>query len=386
MGILDLSSWSAPPFEGLENADPTQMRQGRVATRWKSTASPADIYCYLRARFGRPNGILTYVVPPASNNIFHWHYYFTSGEEDLHIKGVSSRVEFLAFASGRISDREWSELLVRMKADFRSFGPGMKDIRNGLEHWKVFVNPYYRLEKIISELHARLDAIDLEFSDLPELPEKAEEMDKFREAMDELGKRYSEAAEFGMSLRMMIPVWAEAFVNLLIFLLAKPDLRESRRLYENVLRQEIDVRILGLHLHCNGFATPLDRESNEVRDFLRVMNARNDLLHGNVDPKRLAIDEIYFDGKMPIFKRYQTMSERSFVPRLRLLEPQDVKDDILRVSTFILYVLRQLEPPIKEEVEIYMENEFPGWREDNGRPGILFDNGVVDYSIPLAEK
>ena len=36
--------------------------------------TPIDLYVYLKARFGRPNGIQTILRAPHSDNLFHWQY------------------------------------------------------------------------------------------------------------------------------------------------------------------------------------------------------------------------------------------------------------------------------------------------------------------------
>jgi hypothetical protein len=67
---------------------------------------------------------------------------------------------------------------------------------------------------------------------------------------DEITKRWGEVAGkysqgFGLcfGIRSMLPVMAEAFVNLLLYVLMRPEIRADQRLKENVFRQPIDVRI-----------------------------------------------------------------------------------------------------------------------------------------------
>lgn len=344
--------------------------------------APVDAYCYLHARFGKPNGLMMLAVPPDSENIFHWHWSLRSGDETIEIQGVGATVEYMIASVAPLTPDDGKTLTRELKADFARFGAGMKEVRQELEKWTVFVNPYFRLERIVADLHARLAGIKLHRGPLPDAPDEEEELTAFQSLVRKVGKRYADAVQLGTSLRMISPVWAESFVNLVIFLLSKPEVRNIPRLYDDLLRREIDVRIMALHLHCDGFTAPVDRSHEAVRDFLTVMNSRNDMLHGNVDPKRLAVDEIYFAGKMPIFKRRQTLMERVFDPQLKYVEPDAVILDIYRIEAFIDYVLSLLEPDYRESVKRVMGNQYPGWRADTGRPGILFGDMLVSYSLP----
>lgn len=384
MTLFDVELWQAPPLKDAAERVRTRARGVRSRSLWVpyDSLTPADAYCYLKARFGKPNGFVMLAAPPSSDNIIHWHYTVVSDDDSLEIQGISAYVQFMAFTDTPLVDDSWHELVRRLKADFSRFGAGMKEVRRSLERWTVFVNPYYRLEHIVADFHERLDGLDLDSQALPGLPTQEEEIQRWHELMGALSSKYEEATQIGTALRMITPVWGESFVNLVIFLLTKEDVRSNDRLYDSLLRKEIDVRVAALHLHCDGFRMRVEPSNDAVRDFLTVMNSRNDFLHGNVDPKGLAVDEIYFDGMMPIFKRNQTFAERSLVPQLKHVEPAAAKQDIYRVEAFIAHVLDCLEPPVRGDVTRFMENPLPGWRQDTGRPGILFSKIVLDLILP----
>ena len=67
-----------------------------------SVCASAHVYCYLRARFGKPNGIQALLKSDDSENIFHWDYNLTTGTEDVYICGTSREVHFML--SERIAD------------------------------------------------------------------------------------------------------------------------------------------------------------------------------------------------------------------------------------------------------------------------------------------
>lgn len=66
----------------------------------------------------------------------------------------------------------------------------------------------------------------------------------------------------------MLPVMAESFVNFLLFILAKPEIKSNDRLYQTTLRQPIDIRVQSLHLNCNGFSSMLIIQQRSVKSFI----------------------------------------------------------------------------------------------------------------------
>jgi hypothetical protein len=51
-------------------------KANRVVSRFiiGDRIAPIDLYVYLKARFGMPNGIQTILRAPHSDNLFHWQY------------------------------------------------------------------------------------------------------------------------------------------------------------------------------------------------------------------------------------------------------------------------------------------------------------------------
>ena len=89
--------------EGLEDPSFTprgseKKAYGRRLTSWFNDGrlSPADVYVYLKARFGAPNGALMITRSNDSDNVIHWHFTVRAGDERLNILGISSRLELIS--------------------------------------------------------------------------------------------------------------------------------------------------------------------------------------------------------------------------------------------------------------------------------------------------
>ncbi|MBD3964224.1 hypothetical protein GUH99_21225, partial [Xanthomonas citri pv. citri] len=113
-------------------------------------------------------------------------------------------------------------------------------VRKTLEHWVEFINPYHRIRSSVECLMSEIEALDVE--------EKTSQLGGFGEyeSPEQWANEWERQAEivakatglcFGA--RAMLPVMAEAFVNLLMYLLMKPNLKQDDRLRENLIRQPI---------------------------------------------------------------------------------------------------------------------------------------------------
>ncbi len=115
---------------------------------------PVDMYAYLRARFGVPNGIQNLLRRDASDNLIHWDFNLRSGDEDVYIAGHSREIHFLL--SEALTDEQWKSLLVELKADFGRVSREKGDITRSFEKYLVFQNKYVVLADYCADLHARL--------------------------------------------------------------------------------------------------------------------------------------------------------------------------------------------------------------------------------------
>src|SRR6266853_1222605 len=227
----------------------------KLGTRWvlKNEVRPVDLYCYLGARFGQPNGIQNFLRGDHSENLIHWEWFLRCGEGHIAIQGLNFRTE-VWIGGIDVSDADRDEFVKLLKADFTKHGRPLGKVRKALEHWVEFVNPYQRLRRSVDTLMAELSALGLDAA-RDSLPDLADEKDPgtFQAKWKEHADKYSRAIGLCFGIRSMLPVMGEAFVNLLLYLLMKPELRKDERLRENAIRQPIDIRIKSLSHNCTGF-------------------------------------------------------------------------------------------------------------------------------------
>ena len=366
---------TAALIERFKSADerPTQ----RSFLEIRNEIKPADLFCYLWARFGPPNGIQNLLRNDHSDNLVHWDWTLEIDERLMGLWGTNFRTDLFVIGGTPFTEQDKAELTAQIKSDFKALGPKMANVRSRLEHWTEFVNPYWRLTRAIASLRKELGTLDLSspFAQDFNTPTTLVEQ---KEAWTVVAAAQSRAFGLCFGIRSMLPVWAEAFINLLIFAQARPDIKSDARLLEGIYRQHIDLRVRALHINCVGFERAVDYASKECKDFHRLINERNDLLHGNVVPEKQKFNEVLFLRNIPVFKEYRSLWDRTLAVDAKAVGLDQLETEVKTVQAFVTYVLSCLKPKTRELMEYVARRRDLAKNDEDGRFGILFPEHLVD--------
>jgi len=347
---------------------------------------PVDLYCYLHARFGPPNGIQNLLKRDDSDNMVHWNYTLTYADATIDIMALNYRIDVMAghaFCSVIASADEFVEAI---KRDFSNFGPAISKVRQGLERWHHFLNPYARLSAAINQMFARAnELLSTVPSKLPH-PRNKFEIERFETNFRKWADAYSEAIGLCQSVRMLAPVVAESLVNLILFTMLKPDLKKSPANYDTLVRQHIDDRVKNLHLTCSYFIRPVDWSSPACKDFNSLMNRRNDYLHGNILPTQTSHEIIYFNGKTPIFSDWRDFYDRCFGSYTHGFSIKDAERDLIVVEAFRADILDCMDPKVHPEIKVLLDTVEIGFNEKTGRMGKLLSEWTFDFFADISKS
>lgn len=373
-----LASLSCPPPRELLEAMKREDRP-KGGARWvlRNEIAPSDLYCYFWARFGPPNGIQNFLRKDDSDNLIHWEWHLASRDGWITFQGMNFRTEIWLIGDFPFQDEDKVELFAQIRNDFASHGKRMSENRKTLENWIEFVNPYSRIRSSVEKLLVELAALEIRPEDeaIPDI-DSAELLPADR--WSDIFARYSKGLGLCFGVRSMLPVMAEAFVNFLLFMLLRPEIKTDERLRENTIRQPIDVRVKSLHMTCGGFAHPVDYRHEACRAYHSLVNERNDLLHGNVVLEKLRFNEVFFNGRVPVFKQYRSLWERSVGVEIESVGLHRLHKEVETVNTFIEYLKSCLKPQVREQIERISSVRDLGLNTANGRVGILFPGHLVD--------
>lgn len=354
-------------------------RNGEI---WEFTneIKPLDLYCYLYAKYGPPNGMQSLLRSDDSDNLIHWEWAL-AGEYGLtFIQGQNFRSEVHLIGEFKGKGLTLEDFICQVKSDIGNYGKQISQLRKELEKWTQFVNPYKRIDSAVTQHFEKLDELQLEpLKDKVCQPVTEDEWEAYDEKWSKVHEKYSFAIGLTFGLRSMLPVLAESFINLVLFILCRPDIKSNERLFQNTVRQPIDVRVQSLHVNCVGFNSPIDYSSDECKKFHTLMNERNNLLHGNVELTNLSIGDVFFDGRVPLFLQYEDFWDKSIGISMKSVKMETIHDDRNVVDNFIQYVLSKLNNNIREQLEVIITKGQLGFNNKSGRVGVLFPDHMVDF-------
>ena len=352
---------------------------------WTSEMSPADLYCYLWARFGSPNGLQNFLRANDSDNLIHWEWVLDHPVGRIHLQGMNFRTEILVLGELSIGEHDCNAFADLFKRDFVNHGRAMAELRKKLEHWFEFVNPYQRIRTAVAKLLLDLRALDLQ-PESQKIADIRSAKDYKPGQWDEISGRYSRGLGLCFGIRSMLPVMAEAYVNFLMFALLRPELKADIRLRENALRQPIDIRVKTLHITCVGFERPVDYATPACKAYHTLVNERNDLLHGNVVLEKLRFNDVYFNGRVPVFKTYRSMWDRTIGVQIDAVGLHRLEEEVATVKTLVTYLSSCLKPEIRNEIAMMAKKRDLGWNEKDARMGTLFADHLVDAHLVFKDQ
>lgn len=301
--------------------------------------SPADLFLYLLARFGEPNGFLSKwaVANPAVRQDILWHYTLLWRNDIIHVIAHPCRVElvFCTKSEVQMDAVTFSKLLsVGISRHHKEVALARKRV----ELVKSFLNPLSHMRDAIRRMMARAEYLDSQLVKSREHPRTIEELEWQQKNFEEHSISASEMSGCCLSARMMAPVMAEMFVNLLIYNLY-PDIRNDEQGMRDFSRKPILARISDLHKRCEGFAKEPDESSEPIRAFKELMNRRNDLLHGNIRPLNRIEDQflVYQDVATP--KKIRSMYDRAIAPTVNAFPLSEAMADVAAAEGFMEYLL-----------------------------------------------
>jgi hypothetical protein len=211
---LDVEGWrissSAELSAFVRDSDKPGERARRQLLAVRTHLKPVDVYTYLKARFGEPNGIQNLFRKDSSDNLVHWDFNLKAGKEDVYIAGTSREVHIIV--SEQLSDEQWKQLILAIKADYRRMVGEKSAILKSLEKYVLFQNKYVALADLCAELHSRIVDAPPPI-DVIEPNDNKESLEASHEAMKRQAKRIEQLFGDCLKLRLLMPIMAEAYIK-----------------------------------------------------------------------------------------------------------------------------------------------------------------------------
>lgn len=341
--------------------------------------STLDMYCYLKGRFGAPNGFQNFLRRDDSDNLFHWDFNLKIGDDDLYIVATSREVHIWVFEA--MSDDDWKSLILAIKDDFARVGKAKSAVLAKMEKWAVFPNKYVAIAGLCADHHAtitdilsagdpfKFDAVSAVRANPPS-PESTD-----RSQTISVG----DPALYGacLQLALLTPIMAEAFINMVILMYCRPEIRSDTRQYNAFIRAHIDIKIADIFYKCEGFSRPIDTSSAVYKAFWRVIDKRNHAIHGNVNPLSEQIETVYFERRRPFYPEGGDHIGQFHASLAKHYRPEETVADYEATHMMLLEIADALNPENEHFFWAVMNDAYPGFDVNRKKCGHLFPDHFV---------
>src|SRR5438034_7671325 len=94
-----------------------QWPKGGGTIELRNEVRPVDLYCYLGARFGPPNGFQNFLRKDDSDNLIHWEWTLRHPRGVVLFQGMNFRTEVQVQGTVTLDAADLERLVAQLKAD-----------------------------------------------------------------------------------------------------------------------------------------------------------------------------------------------------------------------------------------------------------------------------
>lgn len=235
----------------------------------KPDINPYCIYKTLKDIFGKPNNNYT------DDDKIKWSFSFKYNDFYIVIydwKELSTNIAVNG-DEGKTKDAEnlAKKIKQKLEKEASSFKKELKKKLNNPDA-KIIQNPfklYYSTAENLREL-------------AKDVIVKSNDIEDLQDSFDIFVKQF----DISRSAFLMYLSSFEAFLNLVYEMNLKNEHRDER-IYGTINRHQIDVKLRMAPTYCDGFKVNyIDREDERFKNYLRIVNLRNDFVHANLIKSR----------------------------------------------------------------------------------------------------
>jgi hypothetical protein len=375
---LNVAAWRlskpAEMFAFLGDGKASGDKRNRFPLTVRTHLRPVDVYAYLRARFGQPNGFQNLLRKESCDNLIHWGFFLWAESEVVYLSGASREIQIMVTED--LSDGQWKELINNIKSDFARVAREKSAIMHSFEKYVMFQNKYVVLADLCADLHANIEDTPPAPTFVP-LRDNEGKTTVFEEVMAARSKRMQQLFGDCLKLRLLMPVMAEAYINMLILTFCRSAIRDDQARYDAFLRTNIPQRLELLNINCDGFARAVDKTLPGWDTFMRIVNRRNFELHGNVNPTKDQIEVVYFEGRRPLFVNPGHNIHLLFEQMEKEADPRTLLQEYVELHGFLAAIGDCLTARHKEFFEHVISDAYPGFEVRKRRPTRLLPDHCV---------
>jgi len=359
--------------------EPLPKKAGGVAGR---LALPADypelrLFAMLLWKFGRPNGPLSLFGRRRDGDPdapFKWDFLFVpSGDLKLQVIRGGGGIELIWWGQPAAG----SDILGYLEGNLARYGKQIDEAIEGLEKYTLILNPYVRHKNIATLALNELTQINLKEPALPTGQQPQGTADEWAKQQT----AYMALAERQASLMLLLVTesafMAESYLNLLIAILVRKEIRASATIVDETLRRKWKAKIERLHVDCIGIPNPANPGDARMGAAKKMFDIRNRVAHSYPDKEDMALGKMWFHKSFPVLEKGEPFSKFVVALSNQLPSLEEARFCKKAADDLVEFLTELLDNQIREEIRFVSTCNPLGYNETKEIYGVPFGKTVA---------
>lgn len=257
----------------------------------------------------------------------------------------------------------------------------LKTIQRFDEH-TLYINHYKSYDECVNTLWEQIKKIDLTVPESVKehISENSEYVQQYSKSLAKFSENSIRYHALSKSLVLNAAFKIESFLNLLIRVGCKYELRAYPEVLNKFLRQDFTHRVKNMKFYSMILIDNLDLSDSIFRETKELMILRNKYVHFDEDSQYNRLGEIFYDNDYPL---HPTEESRPAIQSIKQMYHRPDLETVKKVKqtseNFINHLIDLIKPEVKDDL-IFLMNQNPiGYNEASGVYSSVFNPTKIDF-------
>jgi hypothetical protein len=376
--LNDIANWSNDPKIFMEKFLGDKEKRDKVYSHdlRELKIDHINTYCLLKAKVSNsPRGFYTMLIKGFPiDNLFWWDFIIESERGFVQIYRTQSKIELMTNIKDFDAKTFFDHNLNKYKQE-------IKQIKEELEEHTIFINHFDSYYQCVNELWKEIKKLEIDPIEIEEKLEKDES--EFKDHLEKFISDNIKFHSFAKSLLLNSAFLIESYINMIIRLSAKEELKEYPNILKKHLQSNFSEKLKNLKYYSKIFKKDINLQDQEVIDVLKVMTHRNKYVHSDLSSKLNEIGTVYFDHLFPVFPNYEySPIIQNIVRTYQIPSFEIIEFSYKSANVFIQYIKNHFIDNADSEYVKRMLGDNPiGFNHVSKNYSSIFSRQLMDFRV-----
>lgn len=368
---LDIENWKDVPLKFLD------------FSKTSPIISPIEIdvvklYALLKCKISdQPNGSYDFfrIGLPLGNMIW-WDFVLECDKGVIQIWRTPFMIQGTCDFEGEF------DLQSFLESNIKKYSAEIEQTIEQLEKHTIYINHYQSYKECVKTLWKEISSLSLVPPNSPKhhIVVSNSELDSYHKELNEFINNSIKYHALAKSLVLNAAFKVESYLNLIIRIGSRPELKMYPEVLSKFLRQDFSYRIKNLRFYTQIFQEDVDLKSDIYREVKELMTLRNKYVHYEEDTIHNKLGEIFYDRNYPL---HPTEENR---PAVEATKQTYLKPDLETVrkayetsNKFVRMVESLILPQLRSRLSFVITQNPIGYNETKGIYSAVYMPNSIDF-------